>query len=389
MASNENERRAIERLLTAWRGEIQAGAVYELIAAREKDPDRAEILRRMAAAEAGHRGRLEERLRQLGAELPDASTVKISRWLRLQARLAPIERLLAAREAAESDEVDDLYLRPTGDEGTDALLHEIRRDERSHELAVNEILAQEESGAPLVGPAPAQARLNRILHRETWHQTGAGWISGAIYGANDGLAAVFGIVAGVSGATGGSHFVLTAGVAGAVASAVSMATGAYLAERSEIEVAEANVERERREIDEHPEEEREELSLFYQLKGLDQATADALAEEQAKDPEAMLRLLVSEELGGAAHEAGNPGEAAIAAGVSTRKGAVIPVIPFFFMTGGLAIALAGAVSLVAHFAVGAAKSLFTLRSWWASGLEMTAAGLIVGGLTYAVGLAFA
>ena len=83
----------------------------------------------------------------------------------------------------------------------------------------------------------AQARLDRILGREKWHRTGGGWISGAIYGANDGLAAVFGIVAGVSGATGGSSFVLTAGLSGAIASALSMATGAFLAERSEAEVA--------------------------------------------------------------------------------------------------------------------------------------------------------
>src|SRR2546423_11003611 len=61
-------------------------------------------------------------------------------------------------------------------------------------------------------PSSVQSRLNRILGRESWHRTGAGWISGAIYGANDGLAAVFGIVAGVSGATGGSSFVLTAGL---------------------------------------------------------------------------------------------------------------------------------------------------------------------------------
>ena len=57
--------------------------------------------------------------------------------------------------------------------------------------------------------------------------------------------------------------------------------------------------------------------------------------------------------------------------------------------GDAAIAVAGAVSLLAHFLVGAAKSLFTLRSWWAAGLEMTLAGVIVGGATYAVGLAFA
>ena len=388
-----------DRLLQAWRGEIEAGAVYELIAQREQDPERAAILRKMAAAEGGHRGRLEARLRELGIAVPDPGTVKLSRWLKLQARLAPLDRLLAAREAAESSEVDDLYLRPTGDEETDRLLHEIRRDERSHSIAVNEMLSAPSGGASPLVPgtvpgtrgspvAPAQARLDRILGREKWHEAGSGWMSGAIYGANDGLAAVFGIVTGVSGATGGSSFVLTAGVAGAVASALSMATGAFLAERSELEVAAANVEHERQEIAEHPEEEKEELSLFYQLKGLDQQTADTLAAEQAKDPDAMLRLLTREELGGG-KAAGNPVESALAAGISTGLGAIIPVIPFFFMTGGLAIILAGIVSLVAHFLVGAAKSLFTLRSWWASGLEMTLAGVLVGGITYAIGLAFA
>src|SRR5438067_6376443 len=160
-------------------------------------------------------------------------------------------------------------------------------------------------------PSSVQSRLNRILGRESWHRTGAGWISGAIYGANDGLAAVFGIVAGVSGATGGSSFVLTAGLFGAIASGLSMATGAFLAERSEHEVAAANVERERQEIVEHPDEEKEEVSLFYQLKGIDEATADRLAEEQSKDPEARLRLLTVEELGGA-KGAGNPVPASLA-----------------------------------------------------------------------------
>jgi len=102
----------------------------------------------------------------------------------------------------------------------------------------------------------------------------------------------------------------------------------------------------------------------------------------------MLRLLTVEELGGT-KAAGNPVQASLAAGISTGVGAIIPVLPFFFLTGTVAIILAGIVSLIAHFAVGAAKSLFTLRSWWSSGLEMTLAGVMVGGATYAVGLAFA
>ena len=200
---------------------------------------------------------------------------------------------------------------------------------------------------------------------------------------------MFGIVAGVSGATGGSSFVLTAGVSGAVASALSMATGAFLAERSEAEVNEANVERERQEIAEHPEEERQELSLFYQLKGIDERTADELAERMAQHPEAMLQALAVEEFGAAAGGGGgdNAAQAALAAGISTGLGAIVPVIPFIFTTGTVAIVIAAVISLIAHFLVGAAKSLVTLRSWWSAGLEMTLAGVIVGGATYVVGLA--
>jgi VIT1/CCC1 family predicted Fe2+/Mn2+ transporter/rubrerythrin len=373
-----------KRLLQAWQGEILAGAVYELIARRMNDRD-ASILRRMSEAEGGHRRRLEQRMTELQISVPDPQAVKVPLWLRLQARVAPVDRLLAAREAAEDDEVGDLYRRPTGDAETDRLLHEIRREERSHSRAVEEI----RRGAPEPGPAdkpPAQIRLDRILGRERWHRSGGGWISGVIYGANDGLAAVFGIVAGVSGATGGSPFVLTAGVAGALASALSMATGAFLAERSEAEVMEANLEQERREIAEHPEEEKEELSLFYQLKGIDAQTADQLAEQLSQRPDAMLQALATEELGGVG-DRGDPKQAAIAAGLSTGIGAIIPVIPFIFTTGTVAIVLAAVISLVAHFLVGAAKSLVTLRTWWAAGLEMTLAGVLVGGATYLVGLA--
>jgi VIT1/CCC1 family predicted Fe2+/Mn2+ transporter/rubrerythrin len=376
-----------DRLLTAWRNEIIAGSVYELIAGRMPEREAA-ILRRMADAEGGHRRRLEQRMAELGIEVPDPTSVKLPLTLRLQAKIAPVDRLLAAREAAEDEEVDELYKRSTGDAETDQLLREIRKDERSHSMAVQEIRSGSEPAPnpnPLAVPG-AQERLDRILGREKWHQRGGSWISGAIYGANDGLAAVFGIVAGVSGATGGGSAVLTAGLAGAIASALSMATGAFLAERSESEVMAANVERERQEILEHPEEEKEELSLFYQLKGIDPATADAIAERLSAHPDAMLQALAVEEFGGIEH-AGDPVQASVAAGVSTGLGAIIPVIPFMFTTGTVAMVAAAVISLVAHFLVGAAKSLVTLRTWWSSGFEMTLAGAIVGGATYLVGLA--
>jgi VIT1/CCC1 family predicted Fe2+/Mn2+ transporter len=377
---------ARDRLLKAWRGEIIAGKSYELIAARLPARE-AEILRKMAAAEVSHRSRLEARMRELGVEVPDAAGVEVGLWARLQARIAPVDRLLAAREAAEDEEVDDLYKRSTGDASTDQLLREIRREERSHSMAVSEIRETQGGEQPTLSPTQraAKERLDRLVGREKWHQSGGGWVSGVIYGANDGLASVFGLVAGVSGATGGSSIVETAGVAGAIAAALSMATGAFLAERSQAEIISANVERERQEIAEHPEEEKEELSLFYQLKGIDEATADSMAEQLSTQPDAMLRALATEEFGGV--DSGDDARgAAIAAGISTGLGALLPVIPFFFVTGTIAIILAAAISLLGHFVVGAAKSLITLRTWWGAGLEMTLAGLLVGGATFLVGL---
>jgi VIT1/CCC1 family predicted Fe2+/Mn2+ transporter/ferritin-like protein len=383
-----SEPQVVDRLLTAWRGEVQARFVYEILARREQDPHRADILRRIAEAEAGHRRRLEERLSQLGVAIPDEASVRISPWLRLQARLAPIERMLRAREAAEDGEVLGVYGLPTGDPPTDELLRSIRKDERSHSLAVNQMISAPTPAEAGDAQATTDSRLKRILGRESWHRTSSGWVSDAIYGANDGLAAVFGIVAGVSGATGAStRFVLTAGLAGATASALSMGVGAWLAARSTTEIAEANLEQERREIQEHPEEEKEELSLFYQLKGLTREEADDFVEKLARNPEALLHSLVAEEFGGM-ERGGNPWTAGLAGFVSTSVGAIIPVIPFFFVGGVTGVVMAFALSLLAHFAVGAAKSLFTLRSWWSSGFEMTVAGLIVGGATYSLGLVF-
>jgi VIT1/CCC1 family predicted Fe2+/Mn2+ transporter len=374
-----------QRLLRAWRGEIQARYVYDVLARREPDASRADILRRIAEVEAGHRARLEARMRELGIVVPDERSVRIPAWLRLQARLTPVERLLRARETAEEDEVLGVYGPPTGDPGTDELLRSIRRDERSHSRAVSEMAVTRAAAAGEL-ESPAESRLQRILSREK-HPRGSSWVSDAIYGANDGLAAVFGIVAGVSGATGGSRFVLTAGLAGAVASALSMGVGAWLAARSQSEIAAANLEFERRELEEHPAEEKEELSLFYQLKGLSSEDADALVEKLAANPEAMLRTLAAEELGHV-EGGGNPWTAALAGLVSTGVGAMIPVVPFFFVAGTAGVVSAATVSLVAHFLVGAAKSLFTLRTWWSSGLEMTLAGVLVGGATYALGFVF-
>ena len=218
---------------------------------------------------------------------------------------------------------------------------------------------------------------------------GGGWIGDAIYGANDGLGAVFGIVSGVAGATGGSSgTVLIAGLAGMLASALSMGSGAYLATKSEREIYQAEIGRERAEIEDDPEEEKEELALFYQLKGFTEQEASVLAERLSAQPEAFLSALAHEELGLNEESFPNPSVAAVSAAISTAIGAFIPIIPFFFLSGLTAVLWAAGISLLAHFLVGAAKTLITGRSWLVSGAEMTIVGGVEAAITFGLGTLF-
>ena len=130
-----------KRLLDAWTDEVQAAIVYELIAQRESDPRRADVLRKLAAVEVGHRTRLEQRMRELGIEIPNKRSVGISTWRRLQARLAPVDRLLAQQEAMEQAIASEIEERPTGDDGTDRLLDEIKEEEQQHTTALASLRA--------------------------------------------------------------------------------------------------------------------------------------------------------------------------------------------------------------------------------------------------------
>jgi VIT1/CCC1 family predicted Fe2+/Mn2+ transporter len=372
-----------QRLLENWHEEIQASSIYTKLAQREADPHRKKVLGELAQMEDSHAEKWAGRLSDMGVAVPDRSKVRLPRSMDLSLRFAPVDAVIAHQEAEER-RLTGAHSDLTGDEATDALLAQIGEEDAQHAMALRGLMP---GGSPTIQPKRnVQSALDRILSRETWHNQGGGWIGGAIYGVNDGLAAVFGIVAGTSAATSGGHLVLIAGLAGAIASAVSMGSGAYLATKSEGEVYEAQIATEKREVEEVPDEERAELELFYQLKGLSEAEAKLLADRVAQDKNALLEAMVAEELELGPNPGGKPVQAGLAALASTAVGAIIPVIPFFFYTGRTAIISAGVISIAAHFAVGAAKTLLTLRSWWASGLEMTVAGIVVGAVTYAVGL---
>jgi VIT1/CCC1 family predicted Fe2+/Mn2+ transporter/bacterioferritin (cytochrome b1) len=374
MADTREILRGLEK---CWYREMEGAATYRILAQREKDGRRRDILNKLAEAEVGHAEKWAGRIRELGGTVPDPSTVKPGLGLSLQ--VASPEVIFRKLEAVEDRDIAAYEaLAPVLDEKSLAILNEAKADEHEH-AAIMRVLA---------GPESPRTALELILKKER-HVQGAGWVSDAIYGINDGLGAVFGIVSGMAGYTGGSDIVLITGLAGALASSLSMGSSAYLAAKSQREVYQGEIAREKAEIEENPEEERYELELFYQLKGFTEEEARTLVARIREKPDHFLKTLVQEELGLSETTFPNPWKACLSATVSTAVGGLIPVLPFFFTRGTPAVLGAAGLSIVAHFGVGLAKSLVTTRPWWISGLEMTLVAVIAGAITYGLGLAFA
>ncbi|MBC8134517.1 MAG: VIT1/CCC1 transporter family protein, partial [Fibrella sp.] len=264
-----------------------------------------------------------------------------------------------------------------------AILNRVIPDEKDH-------AARLQAMGSVGADASARSRLDAMLAGEKWHARSTGsWIGDAIYGVNDGLGAVFGIVSGVAGATQAEpRIVLLAGLAGMVASAFSMGSSAYLAAKSEREVHEAEIAREKREIESDPEHEREEMELMFQLKGFSEDESRMLSARLTASPEQFLQTMVAEELGLSEERLPSPWTSALVATVSTAVGAFLPVIPFFYSAGNNAVLQSLAISIVAHFAVGASKTWITGRSWLSQGLEMTVVGMLGGALAYGFGKLF-
>jgi len=373
-----------------WQAEVEAYHTYLALAERDTDPVRAQVLRHLASAEWEHAALWHGRILELGGPEPVYKGSPGGEADSLSNRAGGIRMALRRLEIEESRHIASYgeQLKALGDEGSNAILDHVIEDEKDHYRELGSLLRGHytaPAGAPKID---AKAVLEEMLAKRNQgrRQPGA-WIGDAIYGVNDGLGAIFGIVSGVSGATAGDpKYVLLAGLSGMIASALSMGSGAYLAAKSEREIYHAEIAREREAIQMNGPEARELLQLYYQVKGLPEEDAIHMVNHIASDPEQLLRALAAERLGSSEEALANPLVSATSGALSTAVGAIIPVIPFFFMQGIPAVIAAAIVSLAAHFAVGAAKSLITVRSWWSSGLEMTVVGAVEGAVTYGIGI---
>jgi VIT1/CCC1 family predicted Fe2+/Mn2+ transporter len=362
---------ALVRYRANWQDEIESAALYNAIAAAEKQPQLAEVYRRLAAVEAEHAQFWADQLAAAGAPAPPQRLGWRTRTLIwLAQRFGPA------------------FVLPTvgSFERGDSRGYAAQPESRSTALP-----AQERSHARLlqtiIGGAPGGLEGSALAQLEGRHRASSGnALRASVLGASDGLLSNFSLVMGVAGADPNGRAVLIAGVAGLLAGAFSMALGEWISVQSAREMFERQLGVERAELEQHPAEEEAELALIYQAKGLPADQAQALAARLIADSATALDTLAREELGIDPEELGGSAwEAAITSFLLFAVGAIIPVLPFLFLSGFAAVALSVALSTLGLFGIGAAITLLTGRSVWRSGLRQVLIGLAAAGITFGIG----
>src|SRR3954468_23016879 len=349
-----------------YKDERDAAFLYRQLAAADGEGERRELFEKLAVVEDRHVARWEELFAEAGRPLPSYLTSRRTRALAWVARRFGPSSVLPLVLAEEGREVQ-AYLgmaRGTSHRSTHKAAVDIASDSAVHARELSEIMGRE---------------------GEPWRVGGAGgYLRSIVYGFNDGLTANFGLVAGVLGADVAPHIVIISGVAGAIADALSMGASGYLAAKSEAEVQAHQIDLERQEMRLMPDLEEEELAIIYESKGLPAERARETARAMMQDPSLALDAMVREELNIHPAELAPIKDGTIT-GTATAVGAFIPIVPFFVLDHGAAIWTSLAISMLAHFAIGAARSVFTGRSVWASGRDMFVVGFGVAAIGYAIG----
>ncbi|WP_018831469.1 VIT1/CCC1 transporter family protein [Salinispora tropica] len=220
--------------------------------------------------------------------------------------------------------------------------------------------------------------------REAHHaDVSGGWLRPAVFGAMDGLVTNIALIAGVGGGGASARAVVLTGTAGLVAGAISMGLGEYTSVRSANEQVAAEVAKERRELERHPEVEARELADTWVARGLPRELATQVAEVVRRNPEEALRVHVREELGVDPDDQPSPWAAAISSFVCFSVGALVPLLPY--LLGSTSLWLALGVGGFGLFLAGAIVARFTSRPWWSAGLRQLLLGGLAAAATYGIG----
>jgi VIT1/CCC1 family predicted Fe2+/Mn2+ transporter len=352
-------------------GEMDSAVLYRALADAEADPRLKEVYGRLAAVEEAHADFWKKRLGGLGLAARGRGPgwrTRVLAWIARRFGPGAVLPLINALERADFDKYD---AQP------EAVSAGLPADERAHSRVI----------AAMARPAHGGLSGGALAQLEGRHRGASGnAIRAAVLGANDGLVSNLSLVMGVAGADFSGRTILVTGIAGLIAGACSMAMGEWLSVTSSREFYQAQIATEAAELAEFPEEERQELALIYQAKGLSEAQAKLLADRLIGDRATALDTLAREELGIDPEDLG--GSAWVAGATSFllfSAGAIIPVLPFMALSGMAAVAASVALSAAAMFVIGAGTTLFTGRGIVFSGVRQLAIGVAAAGVTYAVG----
>jgi VIT1/CCC1 family predicted Fe2+/Mn2+ transporter len=359
-----------ERWLENRQEEIDSASQYAAMAASEARPHVADVYRRLGAMEEKHAAFWEQRLREAGASFgprrPSFRARTLS-WLARRFGASLVLPTVAAGEYAQKN----AYLAQPETAGTG-----MTEEEHMHARVLGSVLAK---SSGLEGGV-----LARLEGRH--RNVGGNALRAAVLGANDGLCSNLALVMGVAGASLEHRVILLTGLAGLLAGACSMALGEWVSVTSARELAEREIRIEKRELEENPDEEREELQLIYESKGLPVKEAAHLSRTLMNDEKAALDALSREELGIDPDDLGGSAwTAALTSFFLFSGGAIIPVLPFFSARGEHTQTVSVLVSGVGLFVIGAAISLFTGRGTLWSGARQLMLGFAAAGATYTIG----
>ncbi len=360
----------VRRYRANLQGEVDGQALYGALADNEPDAGLAQVYRKLAAVEGAHAEFWQKQLAKHGVRgvaLKPTFRARALRWLARRFGPSFVLPTIAAAEARDSDAYD---------RQPEAVAGGLPTDERSHARVIGAAVSR---GTGLAGRS--------IATLEGRHRGAAGnSLRAAVLGANDGLVSNLSLVMGVAGAAVSQGTVLLTGIAGLVAGACSMAMGEWLSVTSSRELYQKQIATEAEELALSPAEEKAELILIYQAKGLNEQAAEALADRLLSDKDTALDTLVREELGIDPDELG--GSAWAAASVSFllfSAGAVFPVAPYVFVGGWTAALASLALSGIALCAIGAGTSLFTGRGLVFSAVRQLLIGYLAAAVTFGIG----
>ncbi len=355
--------------LASLNDELNGEYLYQALASAEKDPRLSEVYRRMAEVERKHAAEWVDRLKSADVPIPHFAPEWRSRTLAWAARRLGVAAVLPTVISNERKD-SRKYASIPGAAGMAA-------DEASHNRLLSRVAATIKGG--MEGGALAQL--------EGRHRAGGGnALRAAVLGANDGLVSIFSLVMGVAGAELNNKIILVTGFAGMLAGAISMALGEWLSVQSSRELYKHQIGIEKAELAAAPEEEAEELALIYEARGVPKQEAQRMAQHIISDPEAALESLAREELNvDPAELGGSAWEAAFTSFLLFSLGAIIPIIPYLFLTGTTGIIVSMLFSAAGLFVVGAGITLFTGRSVVSSGLRQVLFGMAAAGITFGLG----